>query len=324
MNIKRLAHAVLAASVLFTSAVAGAQEWPEKPIRMIVPFGPGSTPDIVARFVAHELSPRLGQPVVVENRSGAGGNIGTGVVAKAEPDGYTMGITISGPLAANTLLRKNMQYDPKTEIDPITIAATQASVLVVSKDMGVSSMEDLLAKLRANPGKFNYSSMGMGSISHMAVEAVAARSGTKVTHVPYAGSTKAAMAVLKGETHMAILPAAAVMPHIKDGKLVPLAVATAKRASVLPKVPTLEEAGVKDVQADAWMGFILPANTPEAIQKRLHGEIVDILQSKEMKEKLAKQYMEPVAGSAADMRATVKGDLMRWKPIIEKNNISLD
>jgi tripartite-type tricarboxylate transporter receptor subunit TctC len=191
MKIKRLAHAVTAASLILTSAIAGAQQWPDRAIKLIVPFGPGSTPDIVARLVANDLSPRLGQPVVVENKTGAGGNVGTGAVAKAAPDGYTFGITISGPLAANTLLRKNLPYDPQREIDPLTIAATQPSVLVVSSSMGVSDMEGLLAQLRKNPGKFNYASMGMGSISHMAMEAVAARSDTEIVHVPYAGSTKA-------------------------------------------------------------------------------------------------------------------------------------
>jgi tripartite-type tricarboxylate transporter receptor subunit TctC len=324
MSIKRIAGAVAALSLVLTSTFAVAQSWPDRPVRMVVPFAPGSTPDIVARLVSDKLQQRIGKPVVVDNKPGAGGNLGTASVAKAEPDGYTFGLTISGPLAANTLLFKKLPYDPMRDFELITIAATQPSVLVVSAQSGVNDMKGLLAKLRANPGKFNFSSMGMGSISHLAMEAVASSSGTEIVHVPYAGSGQAVTSLLSGETHMACLPAAAVMSHIKTGKLKAVAVATAKRSSALPDVPTLTEAGIADVKGDAWMGVVAPAKTPADIVKRMEKEIVQIVNLPEIKEKLHAQYMEPVGSTPAEFRATVGSDLARWAPIIKKHNITLD
>jgi tripartite-type tricarboxylate transporter receptor subunit TctC len=324
MNIKRLAGALAAASLLLSSAVALAQEWPARPVRMIVPFGPGSTPDIVARILSEKLTQRLGKPFVVDNKPGAGGNIGTDAIAKAVPDGYTFGLTISGPLAANTLLFKKLPYDPQRDLDPVTIVATQPSVLVVTAQSGINDMPGLLAKLRGNAGKYNYSSMGMGSISHLAMEALAARSGTEVVHVPYASSGLAVAALLAGDTQIAVLPAVAVMPHVRSGKLKAIAVATGKRSALFPDLPTLSEAGLQDVQGDAWMGVVVPAKTPSAISKKLHDEIVQIVNSEETKQKLHAQLMEPVGGTPAEFRATLNADLMRWQPIIKKNNISLD
>lgn len=314
----------LAAALLLACGVAAAEEWPARPIRLIVPFGPGSTPDIVARLISDKLSPRLGKPIIVENKPGAGGNIGTDAVAKANPDGYTFGLTISGPLAANTVLFKKLPYNPQTDIEPVTIAVTQPSVLVVSSEAGISDMAGLLAKLRGNPGKFNFSSMGNGSISHLAMEAIASRSGTEILHVPYAGSGQAVTSILSGDTQMAVLPAAAVMPHVRSGKLKAIAVATAKRSSVLPDLPTLSETGMANVQGDAWMGVIAPAKTSPAIIKKLQSEIVQIVQSDEIKQKLHTQFMEPVGNTSAEFRATVQADLARWQPIIKKNNITLD
>lgn len=320
----RLASALAAATLLVSAASAAAESWPNRPLRIVVPFGAGSTPDIVARLVSDKLQQRIGKPVLVENKPGAGGNIGTHAVATAEPDGHTIGLTISGPLAANTVLFKKLPYDPQRDLQPITIAVTQPSVLVVSGQAGINDMSGLLAKLRSNPGKYNFSSMGMGSISHLAMEALAARSGTEIMHVPYAGSGQAVSALLSGDTHMAVLPAAAVMPHLPSGKLKAVAVATAKRSSVLPNVPTLSEAGLADVHADAWMGFVAPAKTSPAILKRLEKDIVEIINLPEVRQKLQTQYMEPVGGTPAEFRATIQADLARWAPIIKKNNITLD
>jgi tripartite-type tricarboxylate transporter receptor subunit TctC len=315
---------VLCAALLCIAGHARAQEWPARPLRVIVAFGPGSTPDFVARIVSDRLAHSLGKPVVVENRPGAAGNIGTDAVAKAAPDGYTLGVTISGPLAANTLLFGKLPYNPQTDIAPISIAATQPSVLVVSRDAGVADMPALLARLRGNPGKFNYASMGTGSISHLAMAALAARSGTEIVHVPYPGSGQAVASILAGDTQMAVLPAAAVMPHVRAGKLNALAVATASRSAVLPELPTLGEAGLQDIQGDAWMGFIAPAGTPAAIINRLQRDIARILHEDDVKNKLQAQLMEPVGGTPAQFRATLQSDLARWQPVIRKNHIRLD
>jgi tripartite-type tricarboxylate transporter receptor subunit TctC len=329
INTKRRRLALLlAASALACLLPVGSahalDDWPARPLRLVVPFAPGSTPDILARLVGERLATRLGKAVIVENKPGAGGNIGTDLVAKSAPDGYTLGLTISGPLAANTLLYKNLPYDPQRDLDLVTIAATQPSVLVVALRAGVDTMPGLLAALRKNPGRYNFSSMGTGSISHLAMEALAARSGTDIVHVPYAGSAQAVTSLLAGDTQMAVLPAAAVMSHIRAGKLKALAVATAHRSAMLPGLPTLQESGLQDVQGDAWMGFVLPANTPMNIEKRLQDQIVEIMHSPDMKQKLALQYMEPVGGTPTEFRNTVSSDLARWQPVIARHHITLD
>jgi len=324
MNRKTFLGGLLAASLMALSTLAGAEEWPVRPVHVIVAFAPGSTPDIVARMVSERLAVRIGKPVIVENKPGAAGNIGTDAVAKAAPDGYTLGVTISGPLAANTLLFKKLPYNPQTELELLSVAATQPSVLVVAPGVDAGDMPALLGKLRSNQGKFNYASMGTGSISHLAMAAVASRSGSDIVHVPYAGSGQAVASLLAGDTQMAVLPAAAVMPHVRAGKLKALAVATAKRSSVLPDLPTLAESGLPDIQGDAWMGFIAPAKTPPAILAKLQAEISGIVKSADMKEKLHGLLMEPVGGTSAEFRATVQADLSRWQPVIRKNNITLD
>ena len=318
------AFAVRLVAALVLAAPAFAQEWPTGPVRIIVPFGPGSTPDLVARVVADKLSPRIGKPVVVENKVGAAGNIGTDAVAKAAPDGQTIGLSIAGPLGVNSLLFHHLAYDPRKDLAPVTIAATQPSVLVVAPKLGVGSTEELLALLRKDPGKYNFASMGGGTISHLAMEALAARSGTRIVHVPYSGSGPAVMALLSGDAQLACLPAAAVLPQIKAGKLKAIAVATAKRSPILPDLPTLAEAGLQDVYADAWMGFVVPARTPQPIVERIGRELTAVLKEPDVREKLRAQTMEVVAGTPEEFRATLAGDLARWKPVIEKNHITLD
>ena len=320
-----IATRMLAGAFLACASFAGfAQAWPSGPVRVIVPYGPGSTPDIVARVVADKLATRVGKPVIVQNRAGAAGNIGTEAVARAAPDGRTIGLSIAGPLGVNTLLFHKLPYDPQRDLAPVTIAATQPSVLVVPPKLGVNSTAELLALLRKNPGKYNYASMGAGTISHLAMEALAARSGTQIVHLPYPGSGPAVLALLSGDAQMACLPAGAVMAQVKAGKLKALAVATAKRSSLMPELPTLEEAGLKDVHADAWMGFVVPAKTPAPIVQKIHDEIVAVLKEPDVRAKLRSQYMDTVASTPAELRATLDGDLARWKPVIEKNHIKLD
>ena len=324
MDLGMLIRLLVAVSFIFTSGLAAAEAWPARPVRVIVAFAPGSTPDVVARIVSERLSLRIGKPVIVDNKPGAAGNIGTDAVAKAAPDGYTLGVTISGPLAANTVLFKKLPYNPYTDITPISIAATQPSVLVVPQQSGITDVPALLARLRENPGKFNYASMGTGSISHLAMAALAARSGTEIVHVPYPGSGQAVTSMLAGDTQMAVLPAASVMPHVRAGKLKALAVATAKRSTVLPELPTLAESGLQDIQGDAWMGFIAPAGTPVAIMARLQKDIAQIVNSDDVRKKLQTMVMEPVGGTAAEFRATLEADLARWRPVIQKNHLVLD
>lgn len=324
MKNSKLLGRLLAACFVAISSLASADDWPARPLHVIVAFAPGSTPDMVARLVSDRLAQRIGKPVIVENKPGAAGNIGTNAVAKAAPDGYTLGVTISGPLAANTLLFKKLPYNPQTDIAPVTIAATQPSVLVVTPGVDASDMPSLLATLRGSQGRFNYASMGTGSISHLTMAALASRSATDIVHVPYPGSGQAVASLLAGDTQMAVLPAASVMPHVRAGKLRALAVATAKRSAVLPELPTLLESGLQDIHGDAWMGFIAPAGTPAAIVARLQADISRIMRSDDMKHKLEVHLMEPVGGTSAEFRATLQSDLARWQPVIQQNNITLD
>ena len=257
---------------------AAAQDWPTKTVKIVVPFGPGSTPDMVARLIADRLQQKLGQTFVIENKPGASGNLGTDAVAKAEPDGATIGISIGGPLAINTLLFSKLPYDPAKDIAPITQLVTQPSALVINTSLGVNSVPELVALLKREPGKYNFGSIGNGSLSHLAMEAIALRSGTQMVHIPYPGSPQAMTAVLRGDVQMACLPAISVTPHAGSDKVKILAVSTARRSALLPDIPTLKEAGI-DVEADAWMGLIAPAKTPDAIIARIHDEVVEAIKT---------------------------------------------
>ena len=299
------------------------QPWPARPVRMVVPFGAGSTPDIVARVVADQLQRRLGQPFVVENKPGASGNLGTDAVAKAEPDGYTIGISIGGPLAINKFLFGKLPYDPDSDFAYVTLLATQPNVLAANSSLGVGSVAELVALLRANPGKFNYGSIGNGSLSHLAMEAIARASGSPMVHIPYASSPQAMTALLRGDVQVVCLPALGVVQHAANPATRILAVTTALRSDLVPGVPTLKENGI-DVEADAWNGVIAPASTPPAIVTKLHDEIAAVLALPEVREKLLTQVMAPIPSTGAQFRARVDADIARWAPVIRAANIKVN
>src|SRR6266576_4493943 len=211
--------ALALSALLLAPAAAAAQDWPTKAVRIIVPFGPGSTPDMVGRLIGDHMQRKLGQPFVIENRPGASANTGTDMVAKADPDGYTVGISLGGPLAINTLLFARMPYDPVKDIALITMLTTQPSVLVVQRSLKVDSVAELVELLRKNPGKYNYGSIGNGSLSHLAMEALALKSGTTMVHIPYPGSPQAMTALLRNDVQMACLPAISVTPHVASGQV---------------------------------------------------------------------------------------------------------
>jgi tripartite-type tricarboxylate transporter receptor subunit TctC len=293
-------------------------------VRVISPFAAGSTPDIVARMVADGLAAKYpGSAFIVEDKPGASGNIGTDAIAKAAPDGTTIGVSIGGPLAINTLLFSKLPYDPKTDITPITQLITQPSALVVNADLRVSSLAELIALLKANPGTFNFASIGNGSLSHLAMEAVALRSGTKVVHVPYPGSPQATLAIMRNDAQMGILPAASVVPQAKAGKLKLLAVSTTERSPYLPDVPTLKESGI-DVEADAWMALIGPGNMPREIVDAINRDAVAIVTSPAVRDKLAAQLMTPVASTPQALRETMNAEIARWAPVIKAANVKVE
>jgi tripartite-type tricarboxylate transporter receptor subunit TctC len=309
--------------VLLSALPAAAQEWPAKPVKIIVPFGAGSTPDVVARLIADHLQAKLGQPFIIDNKPGASGNIGTDAVAKAAPDGATIGISIGGPLAINTLLFSKLPYDPRTDIAPITQLVTQPSALVVNSDVKVNTAGELVALLKREPGRYNFGSIGNGSLSHLAMEAIALASGTQIVHVPYPSSPAAMTAIMRGDVQMGCLPAIAVTPHIATGAAKILAVSTAKRSPYLPAIPTLKEAGI-DVEADAWMGMIAPARTPEAIVAKIQREVVEAITTVAIRDKLAAQLMEPIGNSPEKFRSRIEDEIVRWAPVIKAAGIKVN
>ena len=318
-------YAITALLFLFAAATpAPAQDWPGKTVRIIVPFGAGSTPDIVARLVADGLQQKYPtSSFVVENKPGASGNLGTDAVAKAAPDGSTIGVSIGGPLAINTLLFAKLPYDPHKDIVPITQLVTQPSVLTVNPGLGVNSVAELVSLLKKNPGKYNFASIGNGSLSHLAMEAIAIKAGTQLVHVPYASSPQAVTAVIRNDAQMACIPAIAVMPQAKAGAVIILAVSTAHRSPYLPDVPTLKEAGI-EVEADAWNGLIAPGGTPKSVAEKISKDVSEIIRQPAMREKLATQLMEPVGSSPDELRARMDGEIARWAPVIKAANVKIN
>jgi tripartite-type tricarboxylate transporter receptor subunit TctC len=317
----------IALMLLFSLAVAApgmAQTWPTKQVKIMVPFGAGSTPDVVARILSDGLGKKYPDSVfIVENKPGASGNLGTEAVAKAAPDGATIGVSIGGPLAINTLLFSKLPYNPQKDIAPITQLITQASVLTVNPGLKVNSVAELVALLKKDPGKYTFASIGTGSLSQLAMEAVAIKSGTKIVHVPYKSSPDAMLAVIRGDSQMACMPAASVVPQAKADKVKMLAVSTAKRSPYLPDVPTLKESGI-DVEADAWMGLIAPAKTPAAIIAKINKEVAEAITARAIREKLTTQLMEPIPTTPEQFRARIDADIARWSPVIKAANIKIN
>ncbi|MDP2410719.1 MAG: tripartite tricarboxylate transporter substrate binding protein [Pseudolabrys sp.] len=300
------------------------QEWPPKAVRLVVPFGPGSTPDIVARMIIDGLAKKYpNSTFVVDNKPGASGNLGTDAVAKAAPDGATIGISIGGPLAINTLLFSKLPYDPQKDIAPVTQLITQPSALTVNPELKVNTVAELVALLKANPGKYNFSSIGNGSLSHLAMEALALKAGARLVHVPYTSSPQAITAIIRNDAQMGCLPAIAVTPHGTAGSVKILAVSTARRSPFLPDIPTLKESGI-DVEADAWMGLIAPGGTPKPMIDRINQDVVAIIKEPAVREKLATQLMEPVGNSPEDFRARIDGEIARWGPVIKAADVKVN
>jgi tripartite-type tricarboxylate transporter receptor subunit TctC len=318
---KRIAAALTFFILLTVPALA--QDWPSKSVRIVVPFAAGATPDLVARLIADDLHQKLGQTFIVENRPGASGNIGTDAVAKAAPDGSTIGVSIGGPLAINAVLFGKLPYDPNKDLALITMLATQPSVLAINGNLGVSNVPQLVDLIRRNPGKYNFGSIGTGSLSHLAMEAIAIKSGTQLLHVPYASSPQAVTALIRNEVQMACLPATSIVPQVSTGAVKILAVSTAERSALLPNIPTLKESGI-DVEADAWMGLIGPAGLPAPTVERIGRLVRDAITSPAIREKLAAQLMEPIPNTPTEFRARIDADLARWKPVIETAHIRID
>lgn len=300
-------RSLLIVALSLVHAVAQAQTWPARPLRAIVPVGPGSSTDIVHRLVLEQLAADLGQPIVVENRTGAGGTIGTAAVAKAEPDGYTL--LANG--AAHTIspaLYKSLPYDPARDFVPVVPVGSSPSVLVVSPAKEYKTARDLVAAAKARPGALNFSSVGIGTATHLSAERFVSSAGIEVVHVPFKGGAEAMLEALTGRVDFFFGPVALVLPHIREGKLLALAVNTGKRSETLPRVPTLAEAGYADAEYPIWFGLFAPAKTPRAIVEKLNQETRKVLQTPRVREKLSSLGVDPMTMNADEFKRYVDGE----------------
>lgn len=308
-----LALAPLAATAQDAAAKG---QWPLKHIRLIVPFPPGSSPDLVARMLTDQLGKALGQSVVVENRPGAGGMVGTGAVAKAAPDGYTIGISIPGPLAVNTVLLPKMEYDPFKELAPITVVASSPNVLVVDPKLNASTLKEFIATAKSHPGKLNYGSVGNGSASHLTMELLKQLAGIDIVHVPYPGSPQVNTAILNGEIAGGFVVPATAMPLVQAGRLKVLGATTTTRSIVLPDVPTIAEQGFPGFHSTAWIAAVAPAKTPERIVRRLSEALVAIIRSDEVRSRLIAIYFQPLGTAPEALRILMREEADRWGKVI--------
>ena len=318
---------VAALAAAWAGALAGpavAQEWPTRTVRVVVPFGAGSSPDILARIINDKLAPRIGQAIIVENKPGGGGNSGTDQVAKATADGYTFLLSVNAPLVYNTVVYPKLPYDPFRDLMPVTLAASTPNVCVASSAMGVDSVKAWLGAMRSNPGKLNFASTGTGSISHLGVELIKLKTQSFAVHVPYTSSGTAVTAMLQGDVQFGCLPAVAVMPHVKSGRLKALAITSADRSPLLPELPTLRESGLPDVQAYPWFAYMAPKGTPQAIVARMNREIVAILQDTEVRKRLETNYFDPIGSTPESLATFMTEERARWKPVIERAGIKPD
>lgn len=316
---------ILSGAVAVAAAPAMAQSWPAKPIRMIVPLAPGATADIVARIFADELAKSLGQNVVVDNKTGAGGTIATAEAARAAADGYTMLLVSQGTMVFNVGLYKAPGYDPLKDLAQVAVSGGVSNVLIVHPDNPATTVAEVLAQARAKPGELTFSSGGVGTSHHMSGVLLELRTGVKLQHVPYRATPAAIMAVANGEVAMGLFNTPTVLGQIKGGKLKAIAVTSEKRSALLPEVPTMIEAGVKDYIVNTWMGFAVPAGAPGPVIARLNAEINRIGQLPQVREKMAVQGIDMLPPEpAAVAQSLVRDDLALWLPIIKASGASAD
>ena len=319
---KRLSLTLAALALLGAAPFAGAQQYPAKPVRIVVPFAPGGGSDFIARFMAQRLAETLGKPFIVDNRPGAGGNLGTEQGVKSLPDGYTLTL-IASSYTVNPAIYK-LGFDPVNDITPI-IQLSQGPLLVTTHpSLPVKTLQDLIALAKAKPGQINFASSGQGSIIHAATELFNLKAGIKMTHVPYKGTGPALTDTLGGQTNVFFSSAAAALPHIQAGKLRVLAVTTAKRLPALPNVPTVAEAGVPGYDVTLWHGLIGPKGLPRAIVDRIHQAAAKSLTLKETAEKLAADGVAPAGGTPEQFVATIRSEITLWRKLAADGAITAE
>ncbi|HEX6692421.1 MAG TPA: tripartite tricarboxylate transporter substrate binding protein [Burkholderiales bacterium] len=312
------------AAALFTALTAHAQSFPSKPLRIVVPFTPAGAVDIATRATANEMQKILGQPVTVENKPGAGGNLGVLDVARSAPDGYSMVMSTSGIQAINPALYSKMPLDPNKELAPVAPLVSLSNVLVVHPSVPARSVKEIIALAKKDPGKWTYASSGNGTSIHMSGAMFTQFTSTDILHIPYKGSAPAVTDLLAGQTHMMFDNIPSSLPHIKSGKLIALATTGAKRDPALPDLPTIAEAGVPNYESGVWFGLMVPAATPKEVIARLNAAAVQGAKSPEFVKRMTDLGYSIIPGSPEDMGRMLQAELKRWAPIVKASGAKVD
>jgi tripartite-type tricarboxylate transporter receptor subunit TctC len=312
------------ALVLLSSAPAWAQTWPAKPIRFIVPFPPGGSTDVLGRIAAMKLGEALGQQVVVDNRGGAGGIIGTDLVVKSPPDGYTLLMTASAPIAINITLMKNVPYDPRKDLLPVARIGSTPLVLVIHPSVPARSVKELIALLRARPNDFAYASAGNGTPQHLSAELFKTLANVKITHVPFKGSGPAMIDVISGQIPITFEVFITALSYVKSGRLRALAQTGAVRSTHLPEVPTIGETGVPGYESIGWYGIFAPAGTPPAITARVHSELTRVMATADMRQRMQELGADPARETPDEFAAFIRAEIAKWAKVIRDSGATAD
>ena len=303
------------------AGIASAEEYPARPVRIIVPFPAGGVADLIPRIVGEKLSIKWGQPVIVENKAGAAGNIGMAEVARSAPDGYTIGLAPTGNLTVNPTLFPNMGFDTRRDLAPVTLLAESPNVLVVNPSVPAKTFGELIAYAKANPGKLNFASPGEGSGAHLAGELLNQEAGIKAVHIPYKGLAPAVGDLLGGQVQMMFAGISTVIQHVKAGKLVALAIASPRRNAQLPDVPTVAESGLPGFDVTSWYGFVVRSGTPPAIVDKIQRDTAEALRMPDVQSKLAAQGLDPVGDTPAQFASVIDAETTKWVGIVRKAGI---
>jgi tripartite-type tricarboxylate transporter receptor subunit TctC len=319
---RRLAW-VLALAAALAAGGTRADDYPSRPIRLVVPYAAGGGADSVARIIAKRVSETIGQTIVIENRGGAGSIIGTELVNRSDPDGYTLLLGQSGPISINPAVYKKLPYDPLKDFAPVTMTTAYPYIMVVNTALGVKTLQEFVALARSKPGELNYGTTGVGAANHLVTELFDSKAGIRMTHIPYRGTALAVTDLIAGQVQVVFADPISALQHISAGTLLALAVTSKERSPVAPQVPTVSESGYPGFDAIAWHGILAPANTPPAIINRLNSEIVQALQDPETRALLEKQAMQTVGNSPQAFASFIKQDIAIWKEVADQAKVEV-
>lgn len=319
-----LRRVITAVCLLVAATAAAAQAYPSRPLRMVVPFTPAGATDVLARIVGEELGRRIGQPIVIENRPGAGGNIGAQIVAKAAPDGYTL---LMGPVSIYSIamtLYSEPGFDVERDFAPVSLVANAPHVLVVHPSVNARSLKELMALAKGAPGTLSVASQGTGTVSHLEAEILQEMAGISLVHVPYRGSAPALLDLMGGRVQVMFDSIASALPQIRAKKLVPIAVASDRRATLLPDVPTVAEAGLPGYRAESWLSVLVPVKTPQPVIERLNRELVAMLADPDVRRALAERGFEPQSSTPAQLSERIRSDRVAWGRVVKAAGVSVE